>query len=329
MLNVDTSREPTANPGYARVFQAGRLTVGLMFPIEAFRGDRPAMTRQVELAQYAEEHGYSGLWFRDVPLRDPSFGDVGQVYDTFVYLGYIAAQTRRIALGTAAVILPHRHPLHTAKAAASVDQLSGGRLILGVASGDRPVEFPAFGLDIDRRAELFREHLRTMREALTREYPTLIGPWGYLNGADVVPKPVARDIPLLVTGRSGQDLEWIARHAHGWMSYPQPPALQAAQVAGWRAAQRAVGGSGALPFAQSLYLDYVADPGHPPVAIHLGYRLGRDSLLALLAQLQAAGVGHVILNLKYGSRPAEAVVREIAQQVLPRLEECCEEAVDA
>jgi alkanesulfonate monooxygenase SsuD/methylene tetrahydromethanopterin reductase-like flavin-dependent oxidoreductase (luciferase family) len=64
-------------------------------------------------------------------LRDPGFGAVGQVFDPFVYLGHLAAHTRTITLGTAAIILSLRHPLHTAKAAASIDHLSHGRLILG------------------------------------------------------------------------------------------------------------------------------------------------------------------------------------------------------
>ena len=76
----------------------------------------------------------------------------------------MAAHTRTIALGTASIILPIRNPLHTAKAATSVDQLSGGRLLLGVASGDRPVEFPAFGVDPEQRDSLFREYLAVFRE---------------------------------------------------------------------------------------------------------------------------------------------------------------------
>ena len=78
------------------------------------------------------------FWLRDVPFNVPSFGDAGQVFDPFVYLGYLAAGTKDIALGVSSIILPLRHPAHVAKAAASADQLSDGRLILGVASGDRP-----------------------------------------------------------------------------------------------------------------------------------------------------------------------------------------------
>ncbi|WP_255488001.1 MULTISPECIES: LLM class flavin-dependent oxidoreductase [Brucella] len=109
------------------------------------------MRDQPRLARRAEELGFTGLWTRDVPMRDPNFGDLGQVYDPWVWLGWIAAHTSTIALATGSIILPLRHPLHTAKASASVDQLTGGRFVLGVASGDRPVEFPAFGVDWHQR----------------------------------------------------------------------------------------------------------------------------------------------------------------------------------
>jgi len=116
-------------------------------PLEA-HGNNPVsdMTRHLERARMADDLGFSALWLRDVPFNVPSFGDAGQVFDPFVYLGALAASTREIALGVASVVLPLRHPAHTAKAAASVDVLSGGRLLLGVASGDRPEEYPALNM---------------------------------------------------------------------------------------------------------------------------------------------------------------------------------------
>ena len=214
---------------FQSMFAPGRLTFGVFFPIEAFSGDRPTMVDQVSLARRAEELGFAALWFRDVPLRDPSFGDVGQIFDPWVYLGFIAAQTQRIALATGSIVLPLRHPLHTAKAAASVDQLSGGRLLLGIASGDRPVEFPAFGVDVEQRGELFRENVRVIRHAFERSFEPVSSPYGTLAGTDLVPKPVRR-IPLLVTGSSRQSLEWIAQSSDGWITYPRP-ALQQARLA--------------------------------------------------------------------------------------------------
>ena len=78
----------------------------------------------------------------------------------FVYLGLLAGKTDRIALGVASIILPLRHPAHVAKAAATADILSGGRVILGVASGDRPQEYPALNIAFGERGERFRSSLR-------------------------------------------------------------------------------------------------------------------------------------------------------------------------
>ena len=303
---------------FQRMFAPGRLTFGVFFPIEAFAGDRPTMANQVYLAQRAEELGFAAVWFRDVPLRDPSFGDVGQIFDPFVYLGFIAAQTRSIALATGAIVLPLRHPLHTAKAAASVDQLSGGRLMLGIASGDRPVEFPAFGVDPEQRGEACRENLRVMRQVLEHLFEPVQSVYGSFAGADLVPKPVRR-IPLLVTGSSRQSLEWIARVSDGWITYPRHLTLQARVAREWHELVQQYAAGAFKPFAQSFYLDLSEDPDEPPTPIHLGFRAGWKALVEHAHGLRAAGVNHVAFNLKYGRRSARDVLEELGQEVLPRV----------
>ncbi|EOT7488858.1 MULTISPECIES: LLM class oxidoreductase [Pseudomonas] len=303
--------------GFRRTFRQGHLSLGLFFPLEAFEGDTPSMLDQVTLAKRTEALGFSALWFRDVPLRDPSFGDVGQVFDPWVYLGYIAAHTKNIALGTASIALPLHHPLHTAKAAASVDQLSKGRLLLGVASGDRPVEFPAFNVDPEKRGERFREYCEVIRQVHGRHFAPLHWSEGELLGADVIPKPTTREIPLFVTGHSRQPLDWIARESHGWINYPRPPKIQRLIVEDWKEAVLQQCGSIYKPFVQSLYIDLDARSSTPPSPIHLGFRLGRTHLRALLQTLQDIGVDHVILNLKYGRRPAAEVIEELGLYVLP------------
>jgi len=311
------TRPAVENPGFRRMFAAGRLTLGVFFPIEAFEGDRPSMAGQEDLAARAEALGFAALWFRDVPLRVPAFGDVGQVYDPWVYLGTILARTRSIALATGAVVLPLRHPLHTAKAAASVDRLSGGRFVLGVASGDRPEEFPAFGQDIEARGETFRENLRVMRQAWAESFPAIDSPYGRLSGADPVPKPIAASVPLLVTGQSRQTLQWIAREADGWVTYPRPLERQADAARLWRTAVEGAAPGAFKPMAQSLYVDLAERPDAAATPIHLGIRAGSDVLREHLRGLKAAGVNHVALNLKYGARPAAEVMEEIGERVLP------------
>ena len=84
----------------------------------------PDLQRHADLAVLADRLGFRALWVRDVPLYDPAFGDAGQVFEIFTYLGYLAGVTRDILLGTAAVVLPLREPLLTLKSAASVQRLS-------------------------------------------------------------------------------------------------------------------------------------------------------------------------------------------------------------
>lgn len=290
---------------------------GVFFPIEAFVGIQPTMTGQVELARRAETLNFRALWFRDVPLLDTDFGDVGQIFDPWVYLGYIAAQTRRIHLATGSIVLPLRHPLHTAKAAASVNELTGGRLILGVASGDRLVEYPAFGVDFHTRGERFRHAYDYLGRALSESFPRIDSPLGQLNGADLVPKPTTGCIPMLVTGHSQQPLDWIAAHADGWLYYPRDPAHQAARLGEWRRLCASNGSGGFKPFAQSLYINLAEDAGTPPSRIHLGYRLGRNALIEMLGTLRDLGVNHVAFNLKHGERPADEVLEELGREVLP------------
>lgn len=317
MLMLNETGHPGQAKGFRRMFAPGRMTMGIFFPIEAYQRDQPTMRDQEKLAQRAEELGFAALWVRDVPLRDPNFGDLGQVYDPWVYLGWIAAQTGDIALATGSIVLPLRHPLHVAKAAASVDRLSGARLVIGVASGDRLVEFPAFGVDPEQRSTLFREALAVIRAVLAEEFPAIQSSYGVMAGnVDLVPKPTGA-LPILVTGTSRQTLEWIAAHAHGWITYPRSLERQAELVSRWQAAVAAATPGLFKPFCQSLYIDLSANPSEPPAPLHLGFRGGRQFAARFLEALAGIGVNHVILNLKYGARNAGEVLEELGQEILP------------
>jgi luciferase-type oxidoreductase len=185
------------HPGFRRMFAPGKLTLGLFLPLWQYGGSMETMRGQVALVKEAEQAGFAAVWVRDVPLYDPNFGDVGQVFDPFTYLSYLAAHTTTISLAAGSAIFTLRHPLDLAKAAASIDQLSNGRLILGVASGDRPIEFPAYGIDYESRAERFREAIALFRRYLRESFPIVDSPISQLSGADLLPKPATGDIPLL------------------------------------------------------------------------------------------------------------------------------------
>lgn len=300
--------------GYSRTFQENKLSLGLYFPLEAYEGSTPKMEleEQVNLAIKVEEANFASLFVRDIPLQDPSFGDVGQIYDPWVFLSYVAAHTKQIALGTGSVITSFRHPLDVAKSASSVDRISGQRLLFGVATGDRPIEFTAYRSDRENRSDLFRESFHVMKEVWQNSFPQINSNRVQLNGADLLPKPALLDIPVIVTGHSGQSLEWIAENGDGWLSFPRNPDQQGEIINNWRSLTTEF-----KPFSQSLYIDLAIDPDEGPTPIHLGFRSGYKYLIEFLTRLQAVGVNHVILNIKFSERPVEDVILELGEKVVP------------
>jgi luciferase-type oxidoreductase len=306
------------HPGFRRIFAEGRLTLGFMFPVVRVENVMPDMTGQIDIASRIDALGFSALWIRDVPLYDPDFGDVGQIYDPWVWLGLVAAATRDISLATGAIVLPLRHPIHIAKAAASVDALTGGRFLLGLASGDRPIEFPAFRAPFENRSEKFAEGFGLVRRLLTEYFPKSETSFGSLTGrADLIPKPVTGDLPLLVVGTARQSVQWIAAHADAWITYPRSAELQRDRIGFWHAAIAQKSPGLFKPFAQSLFLDLTDNADAEPTPIFLGYKLGRNRLIEHLRVLQSLGVHHVFFNLRHSTRPAEDVVEELGSEVLP------------
>ncbi|MBB3206166.1 luciferase-type oxidoreductase [Rhodopirellula rubra] len=317
----DTIEFQTINRGYNTVFHANRLSLGLVVPIENYdRSPVPEMDRHVERVQLAERLGYSAVWLRDVPFNVPSFGDAGQTYDPFVYLGLLAGKTERIALGVASVILPLRHPAHVAKAAATVDVFSGGRLILGIASGDRPEEYPALRVPFADRGALFRESYDYIRK-MSQTRPETESDFGQTRGdIDLLPKPVSAKLPLLITGGSQQSPEWLAKHGDGWMTYPRPLTVQALSINDWRRRLEEVSRPN-QPVMQPLYVDITEDPKTPPQPIHLGFRIGTHHLREYLRARQEIGVNHVALNLRFNRANIESTMKRIADEVLPDFSE--------
>ncbi len=305
------------NVAYNRVFRPRRLSVGLVLPLEAYSpGAEPTLRGHLEAAQKAEDLGFAALWLRDVPFNVPSFGDPGQVFDPFVYLGALATSTDRIALGTSSVILPLRHPAHVAKAAATADVLSGGRLLLGVASGDRPEEYPAMNQSYDDRGARFRDSVDYIR-AVGPDYPKHENAQGSLSGGiDLLPKPHGTRLPMLITGGSQQTTDWVAQNGDGWMTYPRNAAAQGRVIADYRRRVKAAGQPD-KPVMQSLYVDVVADPAAPPRPIHLGFQSGTDFLRSYLHEIETLGVNHVALNLRFNQAPIDVTLEHLADTVLP------------
>lgn len=298
------------------------MTLGVELPLDndwsssglrsAIADERPSgvpdLRRHRELAQLADQLGFTALWMRDVPLWDPDFGDAGQVFDPFPYLGYLAAATERITLGTAAIALPLRHPLHVAKMSATVDQLSGGRLVLGIASGDRPIEYPAFGVDYRSRGQIVRDSVCVLRETWAAAGEPSAA------GVRVLPAPTHGDIPLVMAGSGRQTPEWLATNLDGHVTYHRAPRDMRPVVRRWYEA----GAGTTRPLLTTMLVDLSDDPDDGIHPIRFGARLGRNALTSYLCGLQDCGVAHVALNFRPSTRPVADVLHEIGEHILPR-----------
>lgn len=309
----------TINTGYNNTFKNGELSIGIVVPIENYSNSSvPSMHEHLKLAKLIDNLGFKALWLRDVPMHVPAFGDAGQTYDPFTYLGFLAGQTEQIALGISSIALPLHHPVHVAKSVNTVDQLSKGRVILGIASGDRAEEYPATGMDYVNRGASFRDSYAYIR-ASEEDFPVLDNNiFGTLDGSmDILPKPYGSKIPMLVTGHSQQSTEWIAENADGWMYYPRNFQQQELKIKEWR---QLISKTQiySKPFMQPLYIDLVDQSDFKPQGIHLGIRTGTDFLLEYLHSVKSIGANHVALNLRFNNSRIEDTLELLAKKVLPQ-----------
>lgn len=281
------------NTGYRRLFDGDGLSFGIGLPLTGVRESTPDVAAEVRLADHAEAVGFDGLWARDVPTYWPRFGDAGGAFDPWPLLSHLAAHTDDIALGTSSVVLPLRHPIHVAKSAATVDRLSDGRLVLGVASGDRDPEYPAFGVDPDERGRLFRESVEALRTLWREAFPEIAGQWGRLDGGlDVLPKPTTETLPLLPTGSARQSDEWIAEQGDGWLFYHLPESTLQSYLERWRDL------AGEKPFAMVVRVALADDPTADPEPLHQGFRAGIEWFRSYFGRLESFGVDHVVVGLE-------------------------------
>lgn len=318
-----------------RIFQPGQLTIGLTLPLIPPGTVNVDLPMQLALAERADALGFDALWIRDVPLNSHDYPDPVGHSDPWVLIGALAVRTRRIALITGAIVLTLRHPLHVAKAAASASALSGGRLILGLGSGDRPAEYAAFGRQTDERRALFRSHWDTVAAALgpdARVIPDLVPPLPADQDVDrhadpldqhaaaprfsLLPRPAA-PVPMLVVGSAGQSVDWIARHAIGWATYHREPEVQRERYQLWRKAVERVTPGAFRSFTVAMRVELTGDPDHAPEPLGLGYRVGSRALVQVLAALRDRGTHHVALNLAGDRGPHADMLDELAASVLP------------
>ena len=186
-------------------------------------GEVPDVQGIYTYAERAEALGFESLWAWDHILLgvEPAF----PILDSITILGAIAARTRRIKLGTGVLVLPLRNPVTAAKALSSLDVISGGRLILGVAAGWYAREFDAVGVPFKARGRHFERNLDILLRLLSEERVTLKVDEFSLREAVMVPRPAQRPRPpVLIGGYVDAVLRRVATTGDGWLTYFYTPA---------------------------------------------------------------------------------------------------------
>ncbi|HET6550910.1 MAG TPA: LLM class flavin-dependent oxidoreductase, partial [Solirubrobacter sp.] len=167
------------------------------------------------MARAAEEVGFDSIWLGDHLLYDdPERGP----WEAWTLLAALAAATERVTLGPLVACLGFHPPGLIAKMAATVDEVSGGRFVLGVGAGWNRREFDAFGLPYDRRVARFEEAFAIVRALLAGERVTLAGQFHTADDAILLP-PLRRPVPLMIGSNGPRMLSIAAPHSQVWNTW--------------------------------------------------------------------------------------------------------------
>jgi probable F420-dependent oxidoreductase len=190
------------------------MKIGLMLPLADDETKGFADLRALALA--AEAGGLDSIWGAD-HLIFCDDGETTGIHECLTVLTAIAAVTSRVEIGPLVLALPFRNPALTAKMAAELDEVSGGRLVLGLGCGWHRPEFDAFGYPFDHRVSRFDEGLQVLVPLLREGRVTFKGRYYEALDAELRPRPI-RDggPPILIAGKQPRMLELVARYADQW-----------------------------------------------------------------------------------------------------------------
>ncbi len=172
----------------------------------------------IELAQAAEALDYDSIWVSDhvvIPTSHQGFGD--KFLDPLTTLTFLAARTSKIKLGTSVIVLPYRNPVVLAKAVSTLDELSNGRVVLGVGAGWLKDEFDALGMRHGERGAVTDEYIDVLKNLWTEDNPEFRGNYIEYSNIKFLPKPLQiPHPPIWVGGGSTAAIERAVNRGDGW-----------------------------------------------------------------------------------------------------------------
>ncbi len=253
------------------ILSAGPLSYGMQLPIQSQSaiyaepweaGATPADL--VEIARTADRAGFSYLASCDhVAIPRRLAGAMSTVwYDPVATLSFLAGITERVLLMSHVAVVGLRHPLATAKQYATLDHLSGGRLILGVGAGHVREEFEALGADFDGRGAVLDESIDALKAALgPEEYPEFAGERFAFSGLGQLPRPAQERVPVWVGGSSPAAVRRAAVRGDGWLPQGDPREKLPAQIGRLHALREEAGVTEPIVVGAITEPLYVGEPG--------------------------------------------------------------------
>ena len=202
-------------------------TEGLCYPVGASWGPKAIM----DLSVLAEKLGFDSVWGNDHLATQAyvakEYADPPNYYEPLISLAWVAGRTSTLRLGTGVLVLPMRDPVVLAKQVASLDQISGGRLTLGVGIGAYREEFEATMPERAKmqRGELLDEGVQALRILFTQRRASFEGKLIRFENVEMFPKPVQDPFPIYIGGNADSTLDRVGRWADGWF-----PAVQSADA---------------------------------------------------------------------------------------------------
>jgi len=270
----------------------------------------------VGLASRAEELGFDSVWVHDHVFNvGHVFDRIGgrPYYEPLTLLSFVAARTQRVRLGTSVLVLPYHNPIRLAKAAATLDVLSGGRLILGVGVGAIEQEMQAMGSPFKERGAFTDEAIAVMRALWTEEDPRFDGRYSRFAGMKFSPKPLQKpSIPVVIGGVSRAAIRRAARLGDGWQPLGLSPEALGPAIVSLRQEALACGRDVAkIPVSIAMSL-----AASTPRRYALGTR--PDEIVRNVQAFAGVGVDTLVISANT-SDPGEArtALEMVAREVLP------------
>ncbi|WP_069887252.1 TIGR03619 family F420-dependent LLM class oxidoreductase [Streptomyces luteocolor] len=309
-------------------FPAGRLVYGMQLPIQSQSTlyaepweAQASVDDLVEITRTADHSGFAYLASCDHVAIPHRLAEAMSTtwYDPVATLSFLAAATENVRLLSHVAIVGLRHPLLSAKQYATLDHLSGGRLILGVGAGHVPEEFEALGVDFTRRGPVLDETVDALKAALgPEEYPEHHGERFEFSGLGQLPRPAQTHVPIWVGGSSPAAVRRAATRADGWLPQGDPRDKLPAQIARLRRLREEAGIADPIVVGAITEALYIGEPGWS-----VGRRTltGKPQALAeSLREYGAMGVDQIQVRFRSRSRTELTdQMRAFATDVAPHL----------